>query len=494
MSYAGSGSSAPADLVLPRLWTPPLRDLDDPAASYGHDVITFAEQVLDAPLDPWEQWAAIHLGELLPDGRPRFRTLLLMVARQNGKSTLGKALVKYWLFVEDQPHVLGTSTDRNHAKRFWARIVRDCESNAWLSAKMRPVRLTTGEELMSTVDGAEYRFAANNSSAGRSDTISRWYCDELRQHRDFTAWDAAANAMNAVPYAQIVATTNEGEESAIVLDSIRDAAIGYLETGDGDPRIGLLEWSAPPGAEPDNREALRQANPSHRIDLDALVAAGRRAQKAGGLQLAGHRTEVMCQRVSVLDPAIDETAWQLCAGQVADLAQHRNRVACVLDVSLAGDHAALLAAAQLDGIVHVDVVAQWLDVGQLRRDLPDLIRRVRPRQLGWLPNGPAAGLLADLQERRRAGWPPRGTDLVPITSEVPAVCMALPMLVANRQLRHGSDPMLNAHVANGTRQRYGDRYVYARRGAGPVSGLYALAGAVHLARTMPPPPPALVAL
>ena len=78
----------------PRLWTPPLVELT-PETSYGFDVIGFASMVLEEPLDPWQEWAAIHGGELLPDGRPRFRTLLILVARQQGKSHLARALIGY---------------------------------------------------------------------------------------------------------------------------------------------------------------------------------------------------------------------------------------------------------------------------------------------------------------------------------------------------------------------------------------------------------------
>jgi phage terminase large subunit-like protein len=64
-----------------------LRELT-PATSYGFEVIDFARDVLEHPLLPWQEFAVIHGGELLPDGRPRFRIVLLLVSRQNGKTEL----------------------------------------------------------------------------------------------------------------------------------------------------------------------------------------------------------------------------------------------------------------------------------------------------------------------------------------------------------------------------------------------------------------------
>jgi len=491
-------ASSPRGSVEPRLWTPPLVELG-PATSYGYGVCDFARDVLGQPLDPWEEWAAIHLGELLPDGRPRFRTCLVIVARQNGKTLLAKTLILYWLFVERVGLVLGTSTDRTYAKRTWFQVVEQARENRWLAEYIRrgSPTLQTGEESLKTTDGSEYTFAANNRRAARSTTLDRWICDELREHASWDAWNAATNAMNARPDAQVVAITNQGDDSSIVLDSLRDTALEYLETGIGDRRLGLLEWSSPDGSDPTDLGALAYANPNlgHRIDPDALLGAAVRAKRAGGIELASFRTEVMCQRVHHMDSAIDPDLWA-AAGTATplDLGQHRERVALGLDVSLDGSHATLAAAAVVDGTVHVEILAGWDSTRELREQLPAIVARVRPRAVGWLPAGPAAAILPDLMERRRGGWPPRRVQLEELRSEATAVCMSFSERVTSGQLRHGRDPLMDAHVANAQRLHRGDGWVFQRRGAGPVDGLYAASVAAFLARTLPAPRPALKAL
>lgn len=504
----------------PRLWTPPLVTGPPgpcgcgcaltPDTSYGFDVIDFARDVAGTPLDPWEQWTAIHAGELLPDGRPRFRTVLIIVARQNGKTLLAKILILYWLFVEEIPLVLGTSTDRSYAKRTWKQVCDTIKANDWMADRLAPggIRLTIGEEAVQIEPAAdsptpdvrpEYTFAANNSRAGRSMTLHRWVCDELREHRTREAWGAASKAMNAVPGAQTVCITNQGDDTAIVLDSLRNAALEFIETGVGDPRLGLLEYSAPAGSDPTDLRALAMANPNlgRRVDADALLGDAVRAKRAGGLELAEFRTEVMCMRVAHFDAAIDADLWTTVGidpADALDLAEHRQHVALCLDVSMSGDHASLVAAAVVDGRTHIDVVHAWDGHGctrQLRTDLPALVAKIRPRVLGWFPAGPAAVLTADMMERRRTGWPPRRVKLEEIRSDVPAVCMGLAEHTASGSLVHPRDPMLDAHVAAAAKLRRGDVWVFGRRGAGPVDGAYAAAGAVHLARTLPPLPPPL---
>ena len=502
--------------TLPRIWTPPLVT-GEPGecgcgcaltrkSSYGFYVDDFARDILGMPLDPWQRWLVIHAGEMLDETRPRFRQLLVLVSRQQGKTHLGVTLTLYWLFVERQRLILGTSTKRDTAKESWmaaVKVARDCEH---LADEIAPngVRRSNGEETLETVDECRYRIAASNASGGRGMTINRLILDELREHKTFEAWNAATPATNAIPDAQIWGISNQGEEGAVVLDSLRLPALAYIETGVGDERLGLFEWSAPDGADPTDPAALAAANPNYgrRTDPAALHGQALRAKMAGGEELASFRTEMLCQRAALLDPAIDPDAWAACGytpgPDGVDFSPHRGRVAFCLDVATDGTHASLVAAAVTDGKVHARVVAHWIgrDCAQrLRGELPGIVAQIAPRVVGWFPNGPAAAVSAQMQERKGADrWPPRRVKLEEIRRDVKAVCMGMAEQVTAGEIVHPNDPMLNAHVASAEKMAQGDGWVFTRRGVGAVDGAYALAGAIHLARTLPPAPPPLTAI
>lgn len=481
----------------PRIWTPPLRDLHDPDASWGHDFIDFCAEI-GWPLDLWQQWLAVHLGELFPDGSPRFRKAIILVARQNGKTVFTRLLILYWMWIERVPEILGTSTDRAAAKRSWIKVVRMAEESDILSEALpaRHTALQIGEEDFWNDLGSHYRFAAPTRRAGRGDTLHRALLDELREHRNRDTWDAVIPAMGAVADALVVCISNEGDLESVVLHEEYDAALSYLETGEGDPRTFLAAWSSPSGADPTDLEALAYANPNlgDRISADALLGEAITAKRAGGETLLRFRIERMCQRVDMLDPAIDPDAWRDCGtDSPLDLAQHRRQVALAFDVSLDGQHATLAAAAVLDGLVHVEVVAKWQGWGAtkaLRAELPALVAKIKPRVLVWLPGGPAAAVAAALAEKR-GQWPPRRVEVAEVRGEVPAICMGLAEVVASGELRHPRDEMLNAHVAQTQRLIRGDQWVFARRDSGPIDGTYAAAAAVDAARTLPAPPPPL---
>lgn len=487
----------------PRVWTAPLIVGEPgpcgcgcaltPETSYGFAVERFAREVLAQPLDPWQRWLVIHGGELLPDGRPRFRQVLVLISRQQGKTHLGVVLTLFWLFVERQRLILGTSTDRDTAKESWRAAVTAAEECEWLAAELAPVRAANGEETLATTHRCRYRIAASNRRGGRGKTVNRLILDELREHLTFEAVNAAVPATNAVPDAQIWALTNQGGDDAVVLRAWHTAALAYIDTGEGDRRLGLFEWSAPPGSRPTDLEALAQACPSlggPRMDVEALLGQAKRAERAGGEELASFLTEMMCIRVDRMDPAIEPGAWTECADpEPIDLATHRRRVALCVDVSLDGQHATLAAACSLQGVVHTEIVEAWEGpdaTARLLEDLPAIVARVKPGAFGWFPAGPAAAVAADLADRKaRRDWPPRYVKVEEIRAEIPAVCMGFAALVRSRKVRHTDDPVLNRHVAVTSKSRRGDAWIYGRQDAGePIDATYATAGAAHLARTM----------
>ncbi|PWW50259.1 terminase large subunit [Actinokineospora spheciospongiae] len=467
----------------------------------------FAVQVLGVPLDPWQRWLVIHGGELLPDGRPRFRKILVLVARQNGKTHVLVVLSLFWMFVERRPLILGTSTNLDYAKESWQKAVDLVELTPDLWEKCDPrkyKRETNGEQTLTIRprprESVRYKIAASNRRGGRSLTVHRLILDELREHASWSAWNAAYNAMTAVEDAQAWAITNQGDDSAVVLDSLRGSALTFIETGEGDEDLGLFEWSSPEGSDPTDVVALAMANPNlnRRFREGPMLSDARRVKAKGGEELAGFLTESMCRKVPNLDPAIDTVAWRASSrpGPMPPGA----RVALVFDVSIDSQHAVLVAGAMVPDEegeepdrVRVEVVEQWSGRGCLlaaRKALPGLVARVRPAVFGWFPDGPAAVMLAALSQRQRdrgPAWPPKGVEVDEIRKDVAAVCMGLADVVDSGQLLHSDDPLLNVQVEGAEKLHQGDKWRFTRRGVGHVNGTYGVAGVVHLARTLPPP-------
>ena len=86
---------------IPRIYTPPLRELT-PDTTMGYEIIEFADKILQIELLPWQRWLVIHAFEIVDVGntwRLRFRNVQVLVARQNGKTTLGCVIALYFLYL-----------------------------------------------------------------------------------------------------------------------------------------------------------------------------------------------------------------------------------------------------------------------------------------------------------------------------------------------------------------------------------------------------------
>jgi hypothetical protein len=482
--------------VVPRLWTPALRDLDDPEASWGWDFIDFCERI-GWQLDLWQRWLAIHLGELFPDGSPRYRKAIILVARQNGKTVFARLLILYWMFIERVPYVHGTHKDRGEAKKSWREAIDMAESVPLLAAALPPdhARLQISEEDFWNDYGSHYGFSAPNRKAGRGKTTHRALIDELLEHKNRDCWNALIPGMNALADALAVCITNEGDESSIVLHEEYDSALEAAETGDPETDTFLAAWSAPAGAGPEDLEALAAANPSLNrprpngtgLTARALLGEARKAKRAGGRTLAEFKIEMMCMRIDQLDPAIDPQAWAACGVATTaaiDMAEHRRSVALCFDVAADNSHATLAAAVTLDGITHIEILKAWNGYEarkQLRAELPGLLARYKPRKCLWFPGGPAAAV-ADQWNGRRVS----NVLMEAIRAEdVVRACMGLEEQAAAVHIQHPRDPLLDLHVRRTQQLPQGDGWRFARRGQAPIDATYAAAGAVHAARVLP---------
>ena len=487
----------PLGSITPRLWTRPLRPLT-PRTSYGYAVIHFAAVILEKPLDPWQQWLVIHLGEMLDDGRPRFRQVLIIVARQNGKTHLCTVLALFWMYVQRWPLVFGTSTDLEQAKDAWNDAVTMAQDVPALAARIprNSPKIGNGQQDFWITDRSRYRIGAANRKGGRGKRIDRAIGDELREQHTWDAYLSAYNAMNARPKAQVVYITNQGDTRSVVLNSLRRDALDEI---DGVHRpVGLFEWSAPPGTHPADPAGHAAANPQYgrRMDPDVITAAARRVSKPGAdpQELNGFLTEILCMHVDQLDPAVDPNAWQAGKQPGAVSLEQRSRLAACVDVAPDQQHATLaVAAMQPDAKVRAEVVTAWDGPDAMARclaELPAWIARVRPKMLAWFPAGPAATLDATLRDRRKQGvrgWPPRAVTVAELKADTPAVVMGFAVQVAAGSIVHSGQALLDKQVLMAEKLWTGDRWIFTRRGAGHVDAAYAVAGAVHLVRTMPAP-------
>lgn len=497
---ASSGGSARSRSPLlgseqPRLFTPPLRRLT-PATSLGYSVIEFAEDVLSVALDPWQKWLLIHALELLPDNTLRFRNVVVLVARQNGKSTLSQVLALWFLYVYGYDLVLGTAQDLDTAEEVWQGAVDLVEDTPELDALKDRVVRVNGKKSLDLKTGQRYKVKAANRRAGRGLSGDLVLLDELREHQSWDAWGAITKTTMARPNAQIWALSNAGDASSVVLRYLRKLGHAALGDPDGinaeeDPAavlagetdaddlevededsLGLFEWSAPPGCDVRDRAGWAQANPSlgHRITERTIAAAARTDPEWV------FRTEVLCQWSSgALEGPFPDGSWE----RGKDAASGIDGPVCLcVDVSWDRSYAHLAAAGwRADGLMHAEVIASRAGTEWVHSWLTDPEHPERASYpVAVQTNGaPASSLVADLSEVVTVvDW--SGSDLGRATG-------ALYDLVRDDRLRHLNQPILDVAAATAKVRPAGDAWVWDRKHSPTdIAPLVAVTGAVWLAQ------------
>lgn len=300
-------------VTVPRIYTPERRELTE-ETSLGFACIEYAKTVLGKKLYPWQEWALIHsleiVGELGGDWHFRFRTVLFLISRQNGKTVLSEVIASFFLNVLCVDSVFGTSLSLDKAEEVWEAVINDQESIPELSSSIDRVSRTNGNKRLILTGLRQYKVGAPTRRAGRGDSNDLVMLDEVREHRDWETWSAAAASINAKPNGLIVCFSNAGDPDSVVLRQLRAKAIGTGDDYGGDVdggTLGLFEWSAPDGAATDDIEALAQANPAMGYGLLTERALMTNRQT---FPEAKFRSECMCQQVETILPApFPDGAW-----------------------------------------------------------------------------------------------------------------------------------------------------------------------------------------
>lgn len=294
----------------PRIYTPPLRDLTE-ETTLGYMCIEYITKVLGKELYPWQEWVLIHALEITGDIRRswrfRFRTILIEVARQNGKTVASEAFASFFMNVLGVKNVFGSSLSLDKAEEVWEAVVADQENTPDLSGEIDRVVRTNGSKRLILSGGRVYKVGAPTRRAGRGDSNDLVLLDEVREHRDWETWSAAVASTNAKPNGLVICFSNAGDPDSVVLRQLRSQAIAAIDGtramdfgGDVDAAtLGLFEWSSPDGAATDDIEALAQANPAMGYGLltERALLSNRQTFPENKF-----RSECMCQQVETILP------------------------------------------------------------------------------------------------------------------------------------------------------------------------------------------------
>lgn len=443
-----------------------------PQTSLGFSAIDFATDIIGVPPLPWQRWLLIHALELLPDRRFRYRNVIILVARQNGKTSMIEVKNLWKMFIRKVPLVVSTAQDLDVAEESWDKAIEIIEAIPDLAAELIHINKVNGKKFFRLANGSRWKPKASTRRAGRGLSGDDVNLDELREHQNWLAWAAVTKTTMARANAQVYAFSNAGDDKSVVLNELQSqgrAAAAAPELAN--PSFGYFEWSAPDdvkctcnrkphlaSCKLQDRQAWAQANPAlgYTITEEALEAA--LATDPDNV----FRTECLCQRVENLSEwgIFTRTDWLAC--QDPESSFEGRPVFCVgvsQDLSTVTIAAAGIRA---DGKRHGEVVARFpADTGRVVGWLKKRREAWDPKAVIVDPAGPANYLIPEIEKHY-------GEVTKPIGRDVSAACSAYYIGISAedeqaRTVRVRPHPVLDAAAQAAVWRQRGDAKAFDRR-------------------------------
>ena len=361
----------------PRIHSPLLK-----GKTRGDEVIEFAKQ-LGQPLMPWQELIVKDMFSI--DSNEKFirRTGLLLVARQSGKSHLGRVMCLAHLFLFKSPRVLIASSNRAMALVSFREMAYTIESHDFLNCQVKAIRYANGTEsieLLPEFGGGRLDVVAATRDGSRGRTSHFTWGDELREWSEeaFTAITPTTRATDG----QTFWTSNAGDAFSLPLNTLKERA------AENPPKtFGYYEYSAPNMLRIDTNskafwEGVAMANPALGITVS-------REAIEESLSTSSHdaiMTELLCLWVSSLQSPFPPGSLEECGDNDLQMTPGAYTV-FGFDVSPSKRMASLCAGQILpDGRIGVGVLQQWNDpvavndlhIAAAIKDWADIYR---PRQI-----------------------------------------------------------------------------------------------------------------
>lgn len=309
-----------------RVYTPPLEEHCGPTGelteewSWGYDCIEFLEQVCGWHLLAWQRWLYIHALEKGAGQKGfRFKILVIMVARQNGKTKWLRGLGLWRLFMDKFGRASGdwpaarmaviAAQNLDYAESMLKEVVDEVRDNPLLSPELLNHRETNGKHRMILTNRRNWRAATASRKGARSLSVDIAMLDELREHTTWDAWRAIVPTTTTRPYSQVVCASNAGDVRSEVLRAQRDACVRRIKNREtSETSMGFFEWSVPMEVDPHDPAYWYMANPSMGLLNDFTIDDLRGYLEAMEFRdMAGFQTEHLA--LDVETPVLTTGGW-----------------------------------------------------------------------------------------------------------------------------------------------------------------------------------------
>lgn len=401
--------------------------------------------------DDWQVELLRRMTEVLPSGELRWRSCLVSMGRQNGKTEIVSALGIWALLRKDNQFSVSLASTAEQSRLVYERVQRVIASNPALNAQMTKLTDTRG---IRANNGSRYEVKASKANTLQGIPISVAIIDEVHLV-GANVWDAVVSGTGARPDTLVLGITTAGDENSELLARLYDNANKAI-AGDLD-RFGAWIWEASEARVPTDDdeliELLVEANPalqSGRIDPRLLLDDVRALPDDDIIRYRLNRF------VNTNNKAfIPFELWQKNERGIDDVFP-RGDIVFAIDRTPGWEHATVAAAVKVDDVIHTELVLS-MTKPTLERLLAVCQQLVKHAPRAILMDG---YILRDLHtELKQRGIP---SDTVSLSEIVNASSLFYARLV-RQTLKHAPDPLLSMQIPRTVRKFIGEGFRVSRK-------------------------------
>lgn len=405
----------------------------------------------------WQEHVSDVAMEVDPDtGLLYYRTVILTVPRQSGKTTLEFAVIVHRCTAWPAQNVTYTAQTRVKAREKWedAHLVAlDASPFGPKGSRMYKTRKTTGMEAVLWNNGSKYGIEAVTEKSGHGDTLDLGFIDEAFAQTDSRTEQAMKPAMVTRPQPQLWIVSTAGTDTSVYLREKVNLGRARCEAG-LTGGVAYFEWSAPDKADPADPATWWACMPGL---VGGLTTEDAIRSDFASMELREFRRGYLNQWQDAIPDewlVVPQEIWEgLKSDPVAS-----GRVALAADVT-PQNRAGTIAAAwrRPDGCMDVEVIEHRAGTSWMPKVIAGLAERHKPLAVVIDKAGPAHSIVDELEGL--------GVDVTcPNAGEVADGCgRFLDAVLDSRTLRHNGDPSLTVAVAGAVRRDLGDRWAWARK-------------------------------
>jgi phage terminase large subunit-like protein len=447
----------------PRLHSPWLK-----GKSRVDEVEAFAEKIGQ----PLLKWQSLILKDMLTvDSKDMFirKSVLLLIARQSGKSHLARMRVLAGLFCFGEKDILIMSSNRAMALKSFNIMVDIIERNGFLLAQLKGgsvkkgVYRTNGQERIILETGAQIEVVAATSDGARGRSADVLWIDELREVSE-VAMDASKSVTLTRPNSQRIFTSNAGDAFSKVLNDLHEQCLSYPPKS-----LGFYEYSAPAFCDVWDRKAWAMANPS----LGYLISEEAIEETIATSTIEAARTETLCQWVSSLTSPFTPGSWEEICDRSMEMSPGPLTI-FAFDIDMSRRNAALVAGQILpDGRIGVALVQTW--ESQISVDELKIAAEIK----AWCDQYKPRVVLYDRYSTLAVAERLQNSGVIVETivgAEFYAACSTLKDSIDNQRVVHAGQQILDDQMNNcGAKSTDSSWRLIRKASAGPIVGPIGLA-------------------